>query len=213
MSQKVRAAGDQGNQNTIGQFNSGVRIGSALELLKRFFTGAAATNVMVLPVGAKAATIVSAYATAGTVTGEFTPVLGGAPATTEVSINAAGDIVFQATDAVTAAEVNYTIHEGQTFTETIPVAGSTGTPLANKSAVFLVSAEVTVGVSTGAVTVDFRGVVPATGEAAIGDLGTDIEFNAAQVVAGSARVTYIAAPGVGVALDSVGDRLDADVNY
>jgi len=172
-----------------------------------------ATNVLVLPVGAKAAILVSAYATAGTVTGNFTPVLGGAPATTQASINAAGDIIFQATDAVTAAEVTYTTHEGQTFTEVIPVAGSTGTPLANKSAVFLISAEVTVGVATGAVTPDFRGVVPATGEAAIGDLGTDIEFNAAQVIAGSALVTYIAAPGVGVALDSIGDRLDAEVEY
>ncbi|MEE9532843.1 MAG: hypothetical protein V3W06_00360, partial [Acidimicrobiia bacterium] len=178
MSRRLRDAGDAGNQNSIGQFNELAKIGTALGLLKRFVSGAVVTNVMVLPDDAKAGAIVSAYATVGTVTGVLTPVLG-APATTQVSITANGDIVFQATDAVTAAEVTYTTPEGQLITELITVTASVGTLLAGKSAALLVSASVVTGVVPGALTVDFRGLVPATGEVVIDDTGVLINFNAA----------------------------------
>jgi hypothetical protein len=126
--------------------------------------------------------------------------------------------VFQATDAVTEAEICYVPLEGELFEdEDIPVtAGGVGTFLASRDGVQLISATLNAPAATpGAKTVVARGTAsPGAGEVALLDAGNTIQFVAGE--AGSictATVTYRAFPGIGEGVeDPFGDRLEAEVD-
>ena len=159
----------------------------------------ATSSKFTLPTNAKAAAILSAYATAGSVTGKCTPVIGASPATHEVTITPTGDILFNnATDAVTACQVTYIAEEGEVITESIVVATNAGSLLQSRQARVLISATSTAGTLTGALTPTARGATPTTGLVALNAAGTGIATAAADAVT-AATVTYVAFPAAGAA--------------
>lgn len=199
MSRPLLEALNASNPNNLPAATAAVRLGDALGVAPMRARGVVTAGVLVLPERFRAAAILAAFATAGAVTGQKTPVpQGTAVATTEVGINAVGNVLFNVgTDAVTEAEVHYVPFEGQLIEELVTVAASAAVFNFSRKGNLLLAATVVTGVIPGAKTVDFRAVVPAAGEVTLNALGTGVTFNAADVVAGSATVRYIAQLGVG----------------
>jgi len=159
----------------------------------------ATSSKFTLPANAKAAVILAAYVTAGSVTGKCTPVIGASPATHEVTITPTGDILFNnATDAVTACQVTYIAEEGEVITETISLASNTGAFLNSRQSRVLLAVTCTAGTRTGASTVVAQGSTPTTGNAALSADGKSLVTPAADAVT-QAIVTYVAFPAAGVA--------------
>jgi hypothetical protein len=86
--------------------------------------GAGSNSSLFLPDDAKAATILKAYARAGTGTlGELTPVAANtAPTAGQVSVAADGNVLFYATDAWTSVDVEYQPEIQDTVEATLPCA-------------------------------------------------------------------------------------------
>lgn len=198
------------NPSLVADAERKVRLGDALAKVPAFVRAPVVANKLVLPSTAKAIRVIACFVTAGGVNGYFVPDAGDAtPATGHVIANQTGDIEFLAADLVTEAEVEYEVCEGEVVTETILVAASVGTLNNEKAARQLLSARIVAGVLVGATpAVDVRGTAaPAAGECALSLLGKTIVFNAAEVIAGQAEVTYIATPGVGTAQAALQARL------
>lgn len=213
MSRSLRTILNESNPNKLASACEVLPAGDAMGLLDKTVSGAVTSNVMTLPNNAKCAAVLRAFATAGTTTGFMTPIPTGAPATTQVGVTPTGDIIFNAaTDAVTAAEVKYSPLEGPVISDLIQVASSAGTLNQSRKAHVLISAVVVTGVAPGAVaTCDARGTAsPASGHYALQLNGTQVKFNAAQVVTGTVLVTYVAQPGSGTTPAAVGANLDAE---
>lgn len=191
---------NEGNLNKVGNALASGRVGTILKGGRQYFRGAVSAGILTLPV--PAAVILRAIATAGTTLGPKTPVIPaagatGVPATTQVTISPTGNASFNvATDALTAAEVEFIAEEGEVFSEVLAVASNAAVPLASKNVIRLLSATSLAGTLTGALVVDQRGTAPATGHAAAKADGTGFAFNSADAVT-SVSVTYIATPGVG----------------
>lgn len=206
----IRDIINEGEQGRVGNANQFGRVGSLLAIVPRHTGQAAvASDKLVLPDNAKAAAILRCYAAAGTVKGLMAPALSGTPATGNCAVTPDGNIVFAAADAVTLAEATYVVAEGDVIEEVIQVASSVGTLNAGRAASVLIEAVVLTGVVAGAVGINARGTATTTAKAAINDAGTGIVFHANQVVAGTARVKYIATPGVGAGRSALGVNLDA----
>lgn len=196
MPRSLRAIFNEGDPNKLGSAAQVARLGTILSGTPQFRRATLTSNAMVLPELAKAAVILSAYATAGGTPGIKTVVPGGAaPAAGQVAIGPTGNVAFFAGEA-TAAEVTYIAEEGPVIEEVVPVVANVGTLLQSRAARILLSAEALTGTSVGAKTVDFRGAAAAAGEAALNAAGTGVVFAVADAVT-SARVRYIATPGVG----------------
>ena len=215
MARALKVVLDESNPNKVAAGFQLAKAGTVLEKnAPQTVSGAVVSDVLVLPEGAKAAQIISAFGTVGTVTGYFTPVdQESTPATTQVAVNATGDILFLTADAVTAAEVTYIPIEGSVVEDIVNVAASAAVLLASRSGRILLEAEVLTGATPGVKTINARDATPGGGTANLNLLGTGVDFNAADVVAGTARIKYIALPGVGSgADDSLLNRLAADSN-
>jgi hypothetical protein len=185
-------------------------LGSMLALVPRTRRFTVTSNKITLPDNAKANVILCCYVTAGTVSGQFTPVYDSTPATTQVSTNAQGDIVFLSTDAVTEAEVTYVPFEGEVIEEIVACAASLAAPSGSRRILCLLAGEALAGTVTGVKVVDDRATAsPATGHVAANKLGTGALFNNGTDAVTSARIKYIATPGFGVALPALGVTLDA----
>lgn len=207
----VREILNVANPNNLPSALQTAKVGDALTLVNAFARGAIVANVFALPNARKAIKILSIVALSGGVTGYLILDAGDAvPAAGHASITSSGDIQVAAADAITAVEVTYVVCEGELITETIPAAASVGTFLAAKAARLLISAQIVTGVTPGTQEViDVRTTAaPAAGHAALNALGTGVVFNAANVVAGTVLVTYIAAPGVGAAGPALDTRLE-----
>lgn len=213
MSRTLRSAFNEANPNKLPDVNKALRMGEAMALLPRFVQGAVTSNVLSLPDEAKAGQVLVAFARAGTSTGYKTAAAPhSTPGAGAVAVNAAGDIEFNGTDAVTAAEVLYVAAEGDVIEEEIDVAADgTASFLQSREGVVLLEAELLSGDSVGDKTVIARGSAPAAGQAALDLLGQPV-FNATDVGANveRARVKYVARPGAGAGVDdAVGTTLDA----
>ncbi len=209
----LRAILNEGSPGKIGDANRLLQAGEAMALIPRTFRGAVVANVLVLPEGAKCAAVLQAFATVATAEGQKVPdVAGVVPAAGEAAPNAAGDIAFNAADAVTAAEVVYLAFEGAIVEDLLDV--DTGTDIATflggRAGAVLISAEALTGAVTGAKTPAPRGGAAATTLCAITDDGLGVLFNAATDAVLTCRVRYIAQPGVGDSRVSVSESLDAD---
>lgn len=211
MPRTLQSAINESNPNKVADGLREVKAGDALALLPRFVTGAVAANILTLASAAKALTGVSAFATVAGSAGAKSFVPGGAPVAGEFSVTPTGNIIFAAADAVTAAEVSYLSIEGEVFTESVAVAASVGAFASGRKGVMLLSATVDTGIILGAKTPAFRAAVPAAGTASINALGTGVTFNAADVVAGRATVTYVITPGSG-GTTGVSQRLLGNTN-
>jgi hypothetical protein len=205
MARSLAAVLNEGNPNKVPTAVQSARMGDILALSPRKASGVVTAGILSLPENARAAAILSARVTAGTTLGPKTPAVpaasaSGVPATTLVTTSPEGHVSFNvATDAPSAAEVVYVAEEGDIIEEVIPVVPGTGvgTPLAGKTLVRLLSATILTGGVTGACTVDQRGFAVATTlHAAASQTGAAVQFLAADAVT-SARVKYIATPGVG----------------
>jgi hypothetical protein len=204
MSRKLQAVGNEGNPNKVGDFNKDVKIGSALKQGAMTRVVAVASDTAVLPESGKALALVAVFVSAGGATGVFTPTTG-APAAGEVAIDPiTGNVIFNAADAVTEAEITYTTFEGDVV-EAAGVADAAGLvtlPGGSRGRLLL---EASVGGA--ARTVVARAAAPAAGEAALTAAGTGVQFNVADA-GGAAVVKYVEMP------DSTAlDRLLGDVDY
>jgi len=101
--------------------------------------------------------------------------------------------------ACLSVELTYKASEGVIVTETIQIAASVGTFLAGKRAKIVTAATVVTGVAPGPKGVTVRAVAPAATKVALNGAGTGILCNAADVVAGTVTVSYVAWPTVSVA--------------
>jgi len=198
---------DEGNPNKMPSGAQLARLGSAVALVPRRIRAAVVANTLALPDNAKAEAILNGFVVAGGTTGPVTPVLGAAPATTEVGISLTGDIVFQATDAVTEAEVVYLAQEGDVVEEMLVVAADSASLASGRKAIRLLEAESLEGTTVGALAVEARGAAPGAGEASQDLDGAVVSFNAGDAVT-RARVKYIALPGAGTKA-AIGTNLDS----
>lgn len=195
MANTLKDVFNRANPMTLPDAARVIKLGKALGVLPAFVKGAVASNIMVLAEGQKAQTGLRAYVTAGTVTGVMTFVTG-TPATTQFTVNKDGNIQFFATDAVTAAEVDYIPIEGDIIEEEVVVSSNVATLQNGRTARLILSATATAGTSTGAKTTAARAATPSAGQVAVGLTGT-IVFASADAVT-RAVVRYIAAPTTSV---------------
>lgn len=215
MARSLKAVLDESNPNKLASAGQSVLLGSCLgtlPVLARGTVGGVTANTLILPENAKARSIVAGFAVAGSVTGPLVPQnrQGTTPTTTQVAIDKNGDLVFFGTDAITSAEVSYIPYEGQIIEDFVQVIGGVATLLGSRKAFQLLFANVIAGVATGVKGQNLRGAAASSGFAALSLVGTTVAFNAADVVTGSARIRYIAQPGVGNGVvASQYDRLNA----
>lgn len=212
MSRTLQAVLNESNPNKVALAGQQMKMGDALSMgLAVFVTGSVSSNRLVLPEGRKAAAVIACYVRAGGVTGYFTPVAPTAVlATTQVTIYPNGDLEFLGADAVTSVEVVYVPVDGTIYEESVPVAANVGTFLQSKRARTILSVTATAGGSTGAKTLLDRAAAPAAGQASLRLDGTGVTFAGADAVT-QATIRYIATPGVGVAPDSIAERLDTEI--
>lgn len=198
MSRPLRDVLNESNPNKLPTAAQSLPLGNALALATMFAAGPVVADTLVLPETEKAGQITRAFARAGGSTGYKTVVAPeSTPAAGQCAITPSGDVLFAAADAVTDAEVIYAPVEGAVFEDVVDAAASAATFSQGRRALALLEAEVIAGVIPGAKAPAARGSVPAAGTAALSAAGTGVAFNAADVVAGSVRLRYIAVPGVG----------------
>lgn len=209
MSRSLRTILNESNPNKLAGAMQLVRAGDFLGRIARSIRVTVSSNKIVLPLNARADVILACYVTAGTVSGRFTPVYDSTPATTQVSTDAVGNVVFLSTDAVTEAELTYLPFEGEIVEEVVPVASGLASPSGSRRILCALEAEALAGSVTGVKILDDRATAaPATLHAAQNKLGTGILFNVATDAVTSARIKYIATPGFGVALPALATTLD-----
>ena len=214
MSRTLRAVFNESNANKLPSAGLELPLGDALGVLPHFVRAAVVSNVLALPSNLKAARVVNCYSVAGTLTGPLTPTNIAVPTTGLVGTSASGDILFAPADAVTFAEVTYIPFEGPVISDLVQVAASVGTLLQGRGAQKILSVTVNTGLVLGAKTVDVRGTAgPAAGHAASQNDPTLVNFNATDVVTGTATITYVAQPGMGTTPISVGAQLEALVDF
>lgn len=207
---------NKGNLNNLADGARVAGLGDGLGLITRWFKGAVASNILVLPLDCKASRVISCFVVAGgaqTGTYLITDVPEVTPAAGHCSVNPKGDIVFAGADALTAVEVVYVVQEtGGTFTDVIVGVGTVFTLLGSRGAVKLLSVVVNAGGATpGPIpNIDARGTAaPAATHCALSLDGLSVKTNAADATGTAITVTYLATPNVGngVAAD-FGTRLD-----
>jgi hypothetical protein len=215
MARSLRNILNEGNPNKVPAANQSARMGTAISLSTRFVrgvVGSVTAHVLELPETGRAAQILKAHAVAGTQTGIKTPVPGNSPSAGQVGLTPDGKAIFQATDAVTEAEITYIPHEGSVVEETIVVTSGSGegVPLSDRKAIVLLEAEATVAGAVGAKNtgVAARGATASAGEATLTHEG-HISFSPADTVT-QGLVKYVATPGEGVEPGPVGAEMDVE---
>jgi hypothetical protein len=197
MATNIRGALNEANPNILPSAAQGAQLGNAIAAggIRRLTSATITANRIALADNDKAIGVVAAYAISGTgTTTVLTPVpIGVAVAAGQVGIAANGDILFNAVDAFTAADVLYVSDDAESEDFTLEVAASVGLLPASKRAWILISGSVITGLIPGAKTPVARGSAPAASQIAIADDGRTIAFNAADVVGGTATVRVLAA--------------------
>lgn len=191
MARTLIAVGNESNPNKLANFFRGVGGGNALKLVAQTYEGTVTSNVLTLPSGARCAAVLAAFATAGTSAGAKTPIPGASPSAGQVGIDQFGHIVFNGTDAVTSAVVVYVVAEGDTISVAAQTNGSglAAIPSGGKARLLIAAT-----VSGADRTVIARGGTPSAGQAALTNLGTGVQFNAADANL-PCVLTYVELPG------------------
>ena len=210
----LRQSLNKGNPNSIAVALQMLAAGEALAILPRTVRGTVAAHKLSLPEDGKAGGILNVYGM-GTTPGWKVALAHGsnaAPATGEAKVDGAGDIVFAAADAITAAVVRYFPIEGEIWEDTIDIATNVGTLLGGRRAICILSATRLTGGALGVSTPVFRPATPTAGQVAI--VGTDdsqVAFPAADAVT-RATIRYLAIPGVGATVRrTLGEGLATNV--
>lgn len=195
----VKAALDRANPNTLPDLFRQLGLGQILRgqipqvIRRRLPVDDAAVDgsleAVILADDSRAAVVHRAYARAGMVTGELTPVAYGVtPMTGEIAVAPNGDIVVLEADAITDLDVVYTPERGDVFTLDLPVVPGTGVltlpaSVTTPGVVYLIDADATAGTVTGRKEI----LVPAAGEPAAGNARlnvakTTVQFAVADAV-------------------------------
>lgn len=178
---------NESNPSRVASEQQRVGMGSVLGRIRTAKVTVAA-NVAVLPEGAKALALLGGFRTAGTATGDITPVGNGATlAAGQAQVTASGDLAFFGIDAVTDAEVTYLAYEGEPVTRTLSISGSAAS-IGGRGA------QVLAGATIGGVaqTVVARGTAsPAAGQVALSLDGLSIATNPAS---GELVASYVPFP-------------------
>lgn len=201
MARTLKTILNEGNPNKLGAAAQASRLGTLLGVTRYFARLTPVSNVITPPDGARplnAAAVLQAFAAVGTVTGALTPV-SAAPATTEIQVRPNGTLALFATDAVTAVDLEWFAVEGDVVEEVVQVVSNVGTLLQSRAARQLLEVEALTGTVAGPKGVLARGAAATTTNCALNVAATGVAFFAADAVT-SARVKYIATPGVGSAL-------------
>jgi hypothetical protein len=206
-----------GDMNRIGATCRETKLGNGLSVIPRTFQGTVTSHVLTLPTTAKAMALLNVVALEGTVDGIFTVVVkDSAPATTEAAITPTGDVIFQATDAVTSAEIVYVPVEGTWFQDNVVVSAAGAAILrSSRRAIQLLAASLDTGGGVavpGAKTIVARADgAPSAGQARLEVNGLTVYFNGTDAgTGGTATITYLAAPGTTGADNSFGTLLHTD---
>jgi hypothetical protein len=214
MGRSIKEILNEGDANKLGAVAQAGRLGTALAINTRFVRGSVGdvtAHVLELPETARAAAITRAHAIAGSFTGILTPVPSNSPASGQVGLTPDGKPVFNATNAVTEAEVQYIPHEGRVFEEVVSVTSGSGlgVPLSDRKVAVLLEAEATEAGAVGAkdTGTTARGSTASAGDATITHDG-DASFSPTDAVT-RGRIKYVAQPGVGTEPGPVG--ADAEV--
>jgi hypothetical protein len=195
----LKARLDAANPNTLPSNLQTLKIGSVLAAIPTTLRKKAAVAspyalaaelVVALPEDAKAGTIFSAYARAGTGTlGPLSVVVGATPVAGQIAVAPSGDIATAVADAWTSLDVTYLPEKYDTMELTLPVVADVlvlPAPALTAGAVFMLEAESLAG-APGKKIVLAPGAVPAAGQAALSLDKLTVVFAAADVVT-SARV-------------------------
>ena len=219
MSRSLRDIFNEGNPNKVPAANRSVRMGDLLNNVSQGIGGlttaptlafAFAGAAVLTPAETRRARVgVLGYVRAGGTPGFAlvgSPIT--APGAGQLAVGPQGRPLFET--GVTDAEVTYCPVEGPVIEDFVDVAASAATLLRGNRAQTIIEVEVLVGATPGVKLVTFRGQGASVGgEVALSDDGLSVDFNAADVVAGTARIRYIAQPGNGAIVRSVGDELNA----
>lgn len=200
------------NPNKIASAMQSLPAGAAFVADPSLFAGTVTSNIMALPT--PAASLLKVYAMTGTTAGATLTIVadGATLATGECKVNAAGNVAFFATDAITSAYAYYLPEQGDLVSEQINVASSSATLAGSCRAIRLVSCTVDNGLVTGSKTILLQGATPSAGQVALGAGNSTVTFNATDVVTGTATITYLQMPGYGTAPASLASKLQTQ-NY
>lgn len=149
---------------------------------------------------APAATILSAYARAGTAAPVVLAPVAYPPAGNQIAVAPNGSIVTLAADAWTDFDVLYTVEKGDVYELVAPVSANVLTLppfVTDRGAVLLLEVEATAGTATGKKIIDATGTAPAAAHAALTAAKATVAFNAADAVT-EARVRLLFASSVDV---------------
>jgi hypothetical protein len=197
MADNLKEALNEAGPNNMADIARGVLLGDALASSGvRALQGAVVTaNRLTLGENAKALAILACYARTGGTTTPITPIFtpGVAPAATQCAVGPEGDILFNAADAITSVDVVYVSPDADVEELVLNVVASAAVLPSSKRAWLMISAIVTVGIVLGSKTLVARGSAPAATQFAIADDGATINFNAADVVAGTVTVRAMVA--------------------
>jgi hypothetical protein len=217
MAREVKQVFTDGDATKMHSAAQIANLGDGLALIPRTIRATVTTHVLTLPNEAKAQALLEVWALTGTSDGRKTIVAKEtAPSAGEVAITPGGDIIFNATDAVTLAWALYVPVEGTIQTKTIPVLASGAAALTqDHEAIQLISASLvaSAGITlAGAKTIVARADgAPSSTEARLEIDGLTVFFNATDAgTGGEATITYIATPGIGSIDDAFGDLLEDD---
>jgi len=203
MPRTLRDALNEANPNHVPDGLQRLPAGEAFGLIPRTEVVSIVSNVATLSV--PALRLISVYgqtaaAYATIVAPEATPAAG------EATVNAKGQLAYTVANQV--AEVTYIPVEGTIVTEVVQVAASVGSFLGGKKSQKVLSVEVVTGLVLGAKGVLARAATATSGNVSLRADGSGVSFNAADVVTGTARVTYVATP-----TQTVGARLGSTVVF
>lgn len=168
----------------------------------------ATEHAIILPTDAKAESIITAYAIAGTGTLGPLAVVAGVPAAGQCAVAPNGDLVFAAADVWLSVDVLYQPVKADQFTFTGAVVPGTGVmalpvPATSAGVVSLQSAVALVGTLTGNKEVVANGAVPATTLANLSLAKSQAQFPIADAVSSATVVlSLVAATDVNSILES-----------
>lgn len=195
MARTLKTVLNESNPNKLPSACQVLPLGDALlGGIRRAVLTVDAAGVGALPEEARAHQPLAATARTGGAPGDKLPVNMVPPGAGNFTVSATGNIQFDVADAVTEAEVLFIGREGTVTEMTVGVVGSTFVLPAGQYGSIILEAEVIVGVTPGLLTPIFRGQVPAAGQVAIGFDGRTFSFNAANIVAGTARIRFLKQP-------------------
>jgi len=196
------------NPNSLADALRLLGFGSMLRALTTYLFGklpvvggpyvGALNPALVFAPDAKALSVVTAYAKAGT--GTLGPLAASAttpPAAGKYFLTPTGDLVFAIADAWTSVDVTYIPQKGDVVELYLPVVANAAAIPAQYAALTLIECDAIAGLVVTPKVIDAPGTAVAAGQAAL-DLGKhNVEFNAADAVV-QCRVKFLAVPAIDV---------------